>query len=88
MAHKKSLEALDLILQDLRSNTQPFGGALILLAGDFQQILPVIPKSMPAFKLNVCLKASHHWRIMQKLTLKTNMSVYLQNDKLAATFSK
>lgn len=39
MAHNKSLEALDRTLQDLRLNPlrplHPFGGALILLAGDF-----------------------------------------------------
>ena len=48
MAHKKSLEALDRTLQDLRANANPFGRALILLAGDFRQTLPVIPKSTPA----------------------------------------
>ncbi|CAG9828306.1 unnamed protein product [Diabrotica balteata] len=48
MAHKKSLEALDRTLQDLRSNYKPFGGAMILLAGDFRQTLPVIPRSTPA----------------------------------------
>ncbi|GFT68521.1 ATP-dependent DNA helicase [Trichonephila clavipes] len=37
MAHKKSLEALNRTLQDLRGNEQLFDGALILLAGDFQQ---------------------------------------------------
>jgi len=42
MAHKKSLEALDRILKDLRSNHNRFGGAMILLAGDFRQTLPVI----------------------------------------------
>jgi len=59
MAHKKSLEALNRTPQYLRSNTQPFGGVLISLSGDFQQTLPVIPKSTPADKLNACLKASH-----------------------------
>ena len=43
MAHKKSLEALNRTLKDLRGNYQLFGGALILLSGDFRQILPVIP---------------------------------------------
>ncbi|GFS60372.1 ATP-dependent DNA helicase [Trichonephila clavipes] len=32
MTHKKSLEALDRSLQDLRGNTRPFGSALIMLA--------------------------------------------------------
>ncbi|GFT13416.1 hypothetical protein TNCV_3200551 [Trichonephila clavipes] len=49
MAHKKSLEALNRTLQDLRGNEQLFGGALILLAGDFRQTLPVtIPRSTTA----------------------------------------
>lgn len=88
MAHKKSLEALDRTTQDLRENTQPFGGALILLAGDFRQTLPVIPKSTSADELNACIKASHLWRHVQKITLKTNMRVHLQHDASADTFSK
>ena len=44
MAHTKSLEALDRALQDLRKNQNRFGGAMISLAGDFRQSLPVIPK--------------------------------------------
>lgn len=87
MAHKKSLEALDRTLQDLRANANPFGGALILLAGDFRQTLPVIPKSTPADELNACLKASHLWRHVQKLTLKTNMRVHLQRNA-STIFSK
>ncbi|XP_042912285.2 ATP-dependent DNA helicase PIF1-like [Parasteatoda tepidariorum] len=52
MAHKKSLVALNRTLKDLRGNEQLFGGALILLAGDFRQTLPVIPRSTPADELN------------------------------------
>ena len=48
MAHKISLEALDRSLQDLRGNVKLFGNAVILLAGDFRQTLPVIPRSTPA----------------------------------------
>lgn len=42
MVHKKSLEALDRTLKDLRKNENLFGGAFILLSGDFRQTLPVI----------------------------------------------
>lgn len=87
MAHKKSLEALDRTLQDLRSNQQPFGGAIILLAGDFRQTLPVITRSTPADELNACLKASHLWRFVQKLSLNINMRVQLQNDASAHLFA-
>ncbi|XP_066453866.1 uncharacterized protein [Eleutherodactylus coqui] len=88
MAHKKALEALDRTLQDLRGNAQPFGGALILLSGDFRQTLPVIPRSTPADELNACLKSSVLWRHVKKLTLKTNMRVQLQNDASAERFAK
>lgn len=42
MAHKRSLEALNRTLNDLRGNGQIIGGALILLAVDFRQTLAVI----------------------------------------------
>ncbi|XP_017489632.1 PREDICTED: ATP-dependent DNA helicase PIF1-like, partial [Rhagoletis zephyria] len=61
MAHKRSLEALDRTLRDLRNNDRCFGGVMILLAGDFKQTLPVIPKSTAADELNACLKSSHLW---------------------------
>ncbi|TLM35227.1 hypothetical protein FEC24_18965, partial [Acinetobacter baumannii] len=32
-------------LKDLRNDSRCFGGAMILLSGDFRQILPVIPRS-------------------------------------------
>ena len=87
MAHKKSLEALDRSLQDLRGNSNTFGNALILLAGDFRQTLPVIPRSTPADEINACLKCSTLWRHVKTLKLTTNMRVQLQNDQPAETFS-
>ena len=59
MAHKRAFEALHRTLRDLRSNQNLFGGAMILLAGDFRQTLPVIPRSTAADELNACLKASN-----------------------------
>lgn len=75
-------------MQDLRGNRRPFGGALILLSGDFRQTLPIIPRSTPADELKACLKASNLWSRMQKLTLITNIRVQLQNDPSAAHFSQ
>ncbi|GBP93414.1 hypothetical protein EVAR_84305_1 [Eumeta japonica] len=86
MAHKKSLEALNFTLKDLRRNNNIFGGLMILLAGDFRQTLPVVPGT-PADELNACLKASPLWN-NKKLSLTTNMRVQLQNDQSAAQFSK
>ncbi|XP_053961429.1 ATP-dependent DNA helicase PIF7-like [Anastrepha ludens] len=93
MSHKKALEALDRTLRDLRGNRRIFGGALILLSGDFQQIIMgstcrKSPRSTPADELNACLKSSVLWRRLQKLTLKTNMGVQLQRDASDGNFAK
>ena len=88
MAHKKGLEALDRTLRDFRSDQRPMGGALILLAGDFRQTLPVIPRSTPADELNACLKNSALWRHVKKITLSTNMRVHLLGHVSAQTFAK
>ena len=43
MIHRFGIEAFDRTLQDLHNNTKPFGNITIVFAGDFRQILPVIP---------------------------------------------
>ena len=80
-------KALDRTLKDFRGNEALFGGALILLAGDFRQTLPVIPRSTSADELNACLKSSTLWRHVKKLTLTTNMRVQLQEDASAERFA-
>jgi hypothetical protein len=67
-------------MMDLRSDLRRFGGAMILLSGDFHQTLPIIPKSITADKLNKCLKSSSLWFHVEKLKLTMNMRVELQND--------
>ncbi|VDN03621.1 unnamed protein product, partial [Onchocerca ochengi] len=80
MAHKKSIEALDRSLQDLRGNIKPFGNALILFAGDFRQTLPVILRSTSADEINACLKYSTLWGHVKAFKLTTSMCVQLHND--------
>jgi hypothetical protein len=88
MAHKYSIEALDRTLKDLRGNGRLFGGALILLSGDFRQTLPVIPRSTYADEINACLKSSTLWRNVHTLKLTENIRVRLQNDSSAERFAK
>ena len=87
MAHKKSLEALEQSLRDLRGNSKPFGSTLMLLAGDFRQTISIIPRSTPADEMNACLKNSNLWAHVKTLKLTTNMRVRLQNDDSSQTFS-
>lgn len=88
MAHKLALEAVDRTMKDFRGDSRRFGGAIILLSGDFRQTLSVIPKSTVADELNAYLKSSFLWRHVKKLKLTTNMRVALQNDPSAAEFSR
>ncbi|GBP92749.1 ATP-dependent DNA helicase pif1 [Eumeta japonica] len=88
MAHKRALKALNRTLKDLRNNSRCFGGAMILLSGDFRQTLPVIPRSTAADEINACLKSSNLWRYVKKLQLTTNMRVALLNDTSAEDFSE
>jgi len=75
-------------LKDLKGNEQLFGGALILLSGDFRQTLPDISRSKPAVELNACFKSAVLWRIVQKLTLNTNMRLQLQHDATTERFAQ
>ena len=52
MGHKRALEAFERKLGDLRSNQILFAGAMFLLAGDFRQTLPVIPRGTAADGIN------------------------------------
>ena len=64
------------------------GGVTVLLAGDFRQTLPVIPKGTPADELAACLKSSVLWQHVEVLTLSTNMRVHLHGDEKAGDFSR
>jgi ATP-dependent DNA helicase PIF1 len=61
MSHKGAFEALDRSLQDLRHNNSLMGGLTVLLAGDFRQTLPVIPRGTRADEVKACLKSSYLW---------------------------
>lgn len=44
MARRENVEALDMLLRDLCLSNVPFGGKIVVLGGDFRQIVPVVPK--------------------------------------------
>ena len=43
MAPKEALECVDMLLRDLLQNDMPFRGKVLVLGGDFRQVLPVMP---------------------------------------------
>lgn len=83
MVHRNHLEAVDRNLRDIRRNDSLMGGCVLVLAGDFRQTLPVMPRSTPADELNACLKNSSLWRHVKRLSLRTNMRVHLYGDREA-----
>lgn len=87
MGHKYSLKALNRTMQDFNSNNKIFGGAILLLSGDFRQTLPVKPSFTFADEINAFLKQSFLWRTVETLRLTINMRVQLQNNLSAQIFS-
>ncbi|KAG5537863.1 hypothetical protein RHGRI_025085 [Rhododendron griersonianum] len=73
MAKKQSIEALDYLLRDLTENDTLFGGKVVVLGGDFRQVLPVIPKGTKIDCINASLVRSYIWPALIKFKLKENM---------------
>ena len=67
MLHKRGVEAINRLLQDLKDNDRLFGGITFVLAGDFRQCLPVIAGGNSADQLNACLKSSFLWKHVKVL---------------------
>ena len=57
MSHRGALDAVDRTLRDLKNTDTLMGGVTVVLAGDFRQTLPVIPRGTKADELKACLKA-------------------------------
>jgi ATP-dependent DNA helicase PIF1 len=82
---------IHIILNDakfLNDNDKLFGGAVLLLSGDFRRILPVISRSTYADEIYACLKQLFLWRNVETFRLTINMRVQLQNDPSAKIFSE
>ncbi|XP_057414959.1 uncharacterized protein LOC130709848 [Lotus japonicus] len=79
MVNRYAFEALDRTLRDIMrscdpdSINKPFGGKVIVLGGDFRQILPVVPKGGRAEIVMATINSSRLWRFCKVLTLSENM---------------
>ncbi|MCO5563734.1 hypothetical protein L7F22_017381 [Adiantum nelumboides] len=73
MIHRHAFEALDKTLHDIMQKDLVFGGKTMLLGGDFQQILPVIPKGRREDIVGASLCNSNLWRHIKVLKLIENM---------------
>jgi ATP-dependent DNA helicase PIF1 len=57
----------------MKEKRYPFGGKVVVLGGDFRQILPVIPKGTRYEIVQSTINSSHLWQHCEVLTLTTNM---------------
>ena len=75
MLHRCNLGALDRFLKILMMNDDIFGGKLIIVSGDFRQILPVVPKGRRPHIVAATVKSSELWNQCTTLRLTENMRV-------------
>ena len=62
MAPREALEAVNQLLQQFMGNELPFGGKVVVLGGDFRQVLPVMPHCSREDIVQHSLKAHPLWR--------------------------
>ena len=84
MLHRHVLECIDRTLRDLRSNDLPFGGLVVICAGDFRQCLPVVPQGSAGEILGASLFSSKLWERFDVFPLRTNMRL----RRMIATLSE
>jgi hypothetical protein len=79
MAHRNYFEALDKSLRDIlrctneNSERMPFGRMIVVLGGDFRQILLIVIKGRREHILNTSIKHSYLWKHFTVYKLKQNM---------------
>lgn len=81
MAHKSNFEAVDRTLRDLRNNDRIMGGMVVILSGDFRQILPVIPRGTAGDEIQASIKNSYLWPQIEKYELIENMRIRLNENE-------
>ena len=78
MQQRFVIEAVDRTLRDLLDCDEVFGGIPVLFCGDFQQILPVVPRASKHQIIARALKSSKLWKDIKHMTLNRNMRVHLR----------
>ena len=85
MMHKFCYSAVDRLLRDLTKVDQPMGGKVFVMAGDFRQVLPVVPKGTRAQIVAACIKKhASLWPHVTPLRLTENMRVSRLRGQLGA----
>ncbi|MDE5107124.1 MAG: hypothetical protein O4808_08690, partial [Trichodesmium sp. St17_bin3_1_1] len=87
MLDRFHLEALDRTFRDLMGNQKvPFGGKIVILAGDFRQCLPVIPGATRAGTVGQCINKSYLWNQFSIYQLSENLRVKASGNRKLIDF--
>ncbi|XP_044010215.1 ATP-dependent DNA helicase PIF1-like [Aphidius gifuensis] len=73
MAPRYCIELADRTYRDLTKNELPFGGKIMLMGGDFRQLLPVKVNGSRSETVNLSIKFSHLWKHFKVFSLTENM---------------
>ncbi|XP_023734550.1 uncharacterized protein LOC111882412 [Lactuca sativa] len=73
MAKRQVVEAFDRTMQDISGVALPFGGKIMVLGGDFRQVLPVVRRGTRAQIVDSSLRMSPLWSSIINLRLTINM---------------
>ncbi|XP_025635794.1 uncharacterized protein [Arachis hypogaea] len=84
MANKELVQSLDHTLRDILANGMPFGGKVMVMEGDFRQVLPVVPKGSKSQMISASIVKSHLWASTKILHLRQNMRS--SNDHVFAKY--
>jgi len=83
MAPRYALEIMDRTLRDIMNNDFPFGGKIVLLGGDFRQLLPIKLHATRSEIVNLSIKFSSTWKHFLKFSLIQNMRVFPEEIEFA-----
>ena len=74
MGHQHWMMCVDRAMRDFKDEPDlPFGGAIVIFAGDWRQCLPVVPKGKRSDVVAATVKQAPFWSQTVKLELTTNM---------------
>ncbi len=94
MMHRRTFKIVDRTLRDLmqldhaQATEKIFGGKVVVLGGDFRQILLVVPKGGREDIVSASLSRSHLWQHVTILRLHINMQVMAADSEEQREFAR
>ena len=76
MIPSHALHASDRCLQDITGTKEMFGGKVMLLGGDFRQVLPVVLRATQSVVMDTCIKQSIIWPHFHQIKLTQYMRAW------------